>query len=111
MPKKMMRRRVTGPLSPDLAARMRQARKDVEAHKEDLIARGKAFLLGQQVATLLKGVRQERGLTASDVAARMGIDAGNFSRLESGQSNPTLDTVARYAEALGVELAVVVKSN
>lgn len=111
MPKKMIRRRVTGPFSSELAAQMRRARKEVEAHKDDLLSRGKALLLRQQVATLLKEVRQERGLTANDVATRMGIDAGNFSRLESGQSNPTLDTVARYANALGVELAVVVKSN
>jgi DNA-binding phage protein len=50
--------------------------------------------------------REARGLTLSDVAARMGCDHAAVSRLESGkQPNPTVNTVMRYVEAIGLQIA------
>jgi transcriptional regulator with XRE-family HTH domain len=50
--------------------------------------------------------REGRGLTVSEVAERMGVDHAAVSRLESGkQANPTVNTVMRYVEAIGLRVA------
>jgi DNA-binding XRE family transcriptional regulator len=53
----------------------------------------------------LKRTREESGLSLADVAERSGIDKAALSRLENGiQSNPTVETLFRYAAALGKRL-------
>ncbi len=50
--------------------------------------------------------RAARGLSVSAVADRMGVDHAAVSRLESGkQANPTVNTVMRYVEAIGLRVA------
>ena len=46
-------------------------------------------------------------MTVADVSARCGIDQPTPSRLENGHPpNPTLDTLWRYAAALGKRLVL-----
>jgi transcriptional regulator with XRE-family HTH domain len=46
--------------------------------------------------------REQAGLSLTDVADRSGIDKAALSRLENGlYSNPTINTLARYAKAIG----------
>ena len=45
--------------------------------------------------------REELGLSQTEVAARMGTSQSTLARLEQGNANPTLATVARLAKALG----------
>jgi ribosome-binding protein aMBF1 (putative translation factor) len=56
----------------------------------------------------IMGLRRERerqGLSLGDVAERAKIDKAALSRLENGQQlNPTVNTLARYAHALGKSL-------
>jgi DNA-binding phage protein len=53
-----------------------------------------------------RNAREARGLSVSDVASRMGVDHAAVSRLESGkQPNPTVNTVMRYVEAIGLRVA------
>lgn len=53
----------------------------------------------------LKTVREAAGLSLADVAERSGIDKAALSRLENGiQSNPTVETLLRYAAAVGKRL-------
>jgi ribosome-binding protein aMBF1 (putative translation factor) len=58
----------------------------------------------------IMSLRQEReraGLSLNDVAERARIDKAALSRLENGQQlNPTLNTLARYAGALGRRLTL-----
>ena len=54
-----------------------------------------------------KALRESQGLTLAEVAGRMGIDAPALSRLETGKMlNPTLATLHKWAEALGLRLEV-----
>jgi ribosome-binding protein aMBF1 (putative translation factor) len=54
----------------------------------------------------LRHERERLGLSLADVAERAGIDKGALSRLENGQQlNPTVNTLSRYAHALGKSLA------
>ena len=46
--------------------------------------------------------RERQGLSLADVSERSGIDKAALSRLENDlQLNPTLNTLTRYAEAIG----------
>ena len=77
----------------------------------ELAAFSDASALGDHLdfAVFLASARKERearGLTLSEVAARMGCDHAAVSRLESGkQPNPTVNTVMRYVEAIGLRIA------
>jgi transcriptional regulator with XRE-family HTH domain len=58
----------------------------------------------------LKQAREKAGLSLAQVARRCGIDKAALSRLENGQnSNPTLDTLWRYAAAIGKRLVLDAK--
>jgi transcriptional regulator with XRE-family HTH domain len=53
----------------------------------------------------LKQERLRAGLSLADVSKRSGIDSAALSRLENGQQpNPTLDTLYRYAAAVGKQI-------
>jgi len=55
----------------------------------------------------LKKARQAAGLTLAAVSKRTGMDQASLSRLENGrQPNPTVDTLWRYACAVGRQLVL-----
>jgi transcriptional regulator with XRE-family HTH domain len=55
-------------------------------------------------------VREQAGLSLTDVADRSGIDKAALSRLENGlYSNPTINTLARYAKAIGTRFVPVLE--
>ena len=55
----------------------------------------------------LKKVREAAGLTLAAVSKRTGMDQATLSRLENGhQPNPTVDTLWRYAGAVGRRLVL-----
>jgi transcriptional regulator with XRE-family HTH domain len=50
--------------------------------------------------------REVKGLSLTEVAERMGCDHAAVSRLESSKhANPTVNTVMRYVEAIGLKVA------
>src|SRR5437016_4421317 len=54
----------------------------------------------------LKKAREAAGLSLADVAERSGIDKAALSRLENGvHDNPTVETLMRYAAAVGKKLS------
>lgn len=57
----------------------------------------------------LKAAREAAGLTQAQVAEKAGLRLETLSRLELGKvKNPTIDTLQRYAEAVGVEIKLSV---
>ena len=65
---------------------------------------GHYFNLRELVADL-RDSRQARGLSLADVQKSSGIDAAQLNRIETGEDlNPTINTLARYARAVGHEL-------
>ncbi len=50
----------------------------------------------------MRAERERQGLSLADVSLKSGITAPALSKLENGQNpNPTVNTLARYARALG----------
>ena len=94
---------------------IRDAFRDWHPGPEELIASGAAARLGldvvhfpaQELIRQLKASREAAALTLAEVSARCGIDQPALSRLENGHSqNPTLDTLWRYAAAVGKRLVL-----
>ena len=48
--------------------------------------------------------RTAAGLTQKDLATRTGIAQADISRLENGNANPSLRTLQRLAEGMGMKL-------
>lgn len=61
------------------------------------------------VVMALKAAREARDLSLQDVCDRSGITRASLSLLENGHGNPTMTTLRRVADAIGVEIMVSVK--
>lgn len=59
-----------------------------------------AAIMGQAA----RRARQARQLTQEQVAAQLGISSEFYSRLERGQAHPSLETLLRMADVLGVNI-------
>src|SRR5262249_40586951 len=66
-----------------------------------------AYFSVQVLIHELKVARAAAGLTLADLSKRTGMDPATLSRLENGrQPNPTIDTLWRYAHAVGRKLVL-----
>ena len=62
----------------------------------------------QEIASQLRQVRKEQGMTQERLAEKVGTRKSNISRLESGRYNPSLDFLEKVAGGLGREIEVIV---
>ena len=61
------------------------------------------------VAVRMRDLRQELGLSVTEVAHRMGVSRQRISALERTARNWTVATLLRLSDALGVELEIVLR--
>ncbi|MGC4935031.1 helix-turn-helix domain-containing protein [Gordonia sp. DT30] len=59
------------------------------------------------VGARISEIRARRGISLSGLARAAGVGKGSLSELESGQRNPTLDTLYAIAGPLGVPLTAL----
>ena len=57
--------------------------------------------VGKQIQKL----RELKGISQQDLAAKCNFEKSNMSRLEAGRVNPTLSTLEKVAKALDITLA------
>jgi DNA-binding XRE family transcriptional regulator len=98
-------------LTPEEAAKYKQVREQVAAELPDLVARHheRSAALDQlgELLRQLKAAREDKGLSLADLTDLTGMDRSALSKLETGQRpNPTVETLVRYAEAVGKRLVV-----
>jgi DNA-binding XRE family transcriptional regulator len=98
-------------LTAEEAAKYREVRKQIAEEYPALVTRHRerATALDQldELLKQLKVAREERGLSLSDLTNLTGMDRSAISKLETGQRpNPTVETLVRYAEAVGKHLVV-----
>jgi DNA-binding Xre family transcriptional regulator len=98
-------------LTPEEAAKANAIRAKVAEELPALIARHHERMATldrlQEVFVQLKAAREAKGLSLADVTELTGMDPSALSKLETGQrANPTVDTLMRYAEAVGKHLVV-----
>lgn len=62
----------------------------------------------QRIGERIRAEREHRGMTVAQLAERADLQRPNLSRLEHGRHDPSLDTLERVADALGVPVARLV---
>lgn len=92
-------------LTDEEAERYQRLREQIVAEWPDIRRKAQAAkprIRLKHVLKTLKEERQKQGLSLADVNARSGIDRGTLSKLENDDDpNVTMNTLMRYAEALG----------
>jgi ribosome-binding protein aMBF1 (putative translation factor) len=87
------------PKDPDLRTKTQRIRDDLK----------QAQYKYADVVTALKAARDVRGLSLQDICDKTGITRASLSLLENGKGNPTMSTLRRIADAIGVEILVTVR--
>lgn len=59
----------------------------------------------QNLGSLLKSLRIERGLKQSDVAERVGVSTQHYSRIERGEYIPSLQTFFSLVEMFDIDIS------
>ena len=98
-----------GRLAADEASRYRKVREQVAGELPDLVRRHHERMANlervHELLAQLKTAREEKGLSLSRLTELTGMDKSALSKLETGQRpNPTVETLARYADAVGKRL-------
>jgi DNA-binding XRE family transcriptional regulator len=98
-------------LTAEEAAKYKTIRDQVAEELPDLIARHHERLAAldqlDEVLKQLKAAREAKGLSLADLTDLTGMDRSALSKLETGQrANPTVETLVRYADAVGKRLVV-----
>jgi hypothetical protein len=98
-------------LTEEEAQKYNEIRAQVAKELPELIARHHERLeAAERLQTLLaqlRVAREAQGLSLADLTMRTGMDRSALSKLETAQRpNPTLQTLHRYAEAVGKRLVI-----
>ena len=71
---------------------------------DELVPHGQ-FMELRELTVRLRQIRERQGLSLTDLSERSGMTCAAISKLENGWNlNPTLDTLFRYATALGAQI-------
>ena len=62
------------------------------------------------LATVLRKLREDRGLTLEALAFKSGVSMGSLGRIERGNSSAAWSTVCQLADALGVSMGELGRS-
>ena len=55
----------------------------------------------------LRSLRQKNNLTQKELAERTGINQADISKLENGTANPSIRTLRRLADGMGMKMKLV----
>lgn len=109
----MTLRRVTRDrrLTAEEAEKYRKIRQQVADELPELVARHHERMAGEEqlnrVFEELRAAREKQGLSLNDLTRLTGMDRSAISKLETGQRpNPTVETLTRYAQAVGKRLVL-----
>lgn len=61
------------------------------------------------VGDRIRAARLHAGLTQEAVSLRAGIGLASYNRIEQGHASPRIDNLIRIADAIGVQLAELVR--
>lgn len=83
----------------------------MRSHQERLHRARKQIRLDGKLVEQLKAIREQQGVTQEELAFRMGITQPAVSSIESGNTDPKLGTLRRYANALGCVISHHVETD
>ena len=65
--------------------------------------------INKKIGQNIRRIREEKGMSQGDIYRKLDMDRAYVSRVESGLTNPTVDTLAKIAWALGVGVEDLIK--
>ena len=83
-----------------------QALKTVEIPSEPNEESASEYDVFSEISAQLIDARNNSGITQKELAQKTGLTQALISRIESGKSHPTIDTLKRIADGLGLRLVV-----
>jgi transcriptional regulator with XRE-family HTH domain len=83
--------------------------RDSTARKAAPRAGGAGRAVAIELGRVVRRLRDEHSLTLADVASRSDISPAMLSRLETGQTSPSLETLVALAGALGVRPSLLLR--
>jgi transcriptional regulator with XRE-family HTH domain len=93
-------------MSRDFEKLMEEIEQEARRGGPKAIAEYAAFGAYHRLAREIFDLRKAAGLTQRQLAAKSGVQQADISRIEAGDANPTLATIAAIAYALGAKLAL-----
>ncbi len=80
------------------------------AYRFGVATRNQRTLVCSEVVRLLSTERKKQGVSMNALAAKSGLSQSFISMFESQPANPTIDTLLRISEALGMDAGEVLKT-
>jgi len=65
--------------------------------------------ISKQLGQNMKRIRSKKGMSQGDIARALEVDRGYISNIENGKKNPTIATIQKLANALGVSADELLK--
>lgn len=65
----------------------------------------------EDIGPALRRIRQKRGLTLAQIAARTGFSISHLSQIERGKTTPTVNTINQIVACYGMEISVRVHTK
>ena len=63
----------------------------------------------KKLAENMRKIRARKKMSQGDICRALGVDRAYISTIESGKQNPTLATIEKIAQALGVSVDELLK--
>lgn len=85
---------------------------DIEAetiYEDGVTVRNVELPLNIRIAKEVASARAKAGISQSALSAETGIDQSDISKLERGIGNPSVGTLNRLAQAMGMQLMISIK--
>jgi putative transcriptional regulator len=73
----------------------------------DMTTKDKIELL-ISIGNRIRSLREEKGISQQDLAALCNFEKANMRRIEAGRTNPTIYTLHKISQALGINLSELV---
>ncbi|GAB6163499.1 MAG: XRE family transcriptional regulator [Deltaproteobacteria bacterium] len=89
-------------------------RKDIEKYVQAIESGEEQNIPGEVTFAILEGIhpirawREYKQITVRELAKRAGITSSYLSQIETGKRNPTIDTLKSIAEALGIDVEILI---
>ena len=65
--------------------------------------------ISEQLGRNMKRIRSKKKMSQGDIARALEVDRGYISNIENGKKNPTIATIQKLANALGVSADELLK--
>jgi len=85
---------------------------DIEAetiYEDGVTVRRVDIPINHHVAKAVASARAKAGISQSALSAETGIDRSDISKIERGIGNPSIGTLNRLAQAMGMELRITIQ--